>query len=293
MKKTWIKVKRGLLTPRHREALGIRVWLYMYMIDQADWETGKIFGWRDKEEAENMGMPWKTLQKQRQKLDRDNYISCKLVGDKQEITIHNWTNPREYSGQVYNELEGVPKNGYSTREGVSKVGTLPFNSHITLNNDGIEYIELFPDKLKDSPEFVAKWGEWLEYRKKARKKKVSEYAAKRQAKHLGKYNVLDAIKVIEISIANDYQGLFDLKDNGKRNQNPPAEMAGKGWDESDSDFVPDELDPGEYICKVCWCTPCICDGVKAQQGDEFERVRTYNHMLQRYEIHHFRVLEEV
>jgi DnaD/phage-associated family protein len=148
MKRTWIKIKRGLLAPKHRDKLGIRVWLFMYMLDICDWETGKILEWRDKEAALDMQMPWRTLQQQRQKLAEDDYISCVQKGDKQVITILKWTNPREYSGEVYNPTGGgtenyvptggdtqsyVPPEGTNegTNEGISKPSTLPIRSHIT------------------------------------------------------------------------------------------------------------------------------------------------------------------
>lgn len=145
MKKTWIKIKRGLLTPEHRNKMGVRIWLYMHMIDRVDWETGVIYEWRDKDEAEDMGMPWRTLQDQRQQLEADGYITCLQVGSHQNITIHNWINPREYSGKEYNpkgegygevrtppmgvdELEGT---GEGTTSPYREFRTLPIESHIT------------------------------------------------------------------------------------------------------------------------------------------------------------------
>ena len=121
MKKTWIKVKRGLLRPEHRENLGIKVWLYMYMLDRVDWETGTIFGWKDKDEAEDIGMPWRTLQKQRQEIEELGYITCIKQQYSQDIVVHKWTNPREYTGvgvklNSLNEMqkvtEGVPSYGF-------------------------------------------------------------------------------------------------------------------------------------------------------------------------------------
>ena len=144
MKKTWIKIKRGLLAPKHRNKLGIRIWLYMYILDQADWETGKIFEWRDKEAAEDLQMPWRTLQQQRQQLDEDGYISCVQSGNKQIITINNWTNPREYSGEIYNNAKGGTQSSVhpkpkgtnegtneGTNKGVRKPSTPSYRSHIT------------------------------------------------------------------------------------------------------------------------------------------------------------------
>jgi len=101
-KKTWIKVKRGLLDPKHRKALGIRVWLYMHMLDIVDWETGIIDEWRDKDAAGDLDMPWRTIQGQRQQLENDGYIICEQTFQCLRITIHKWINPRKYSGEVLN-----------------------------------------------------------------------------------------------------------------------------------------------------------------------------------------------
>lgn len=101
-KKTWIKVKRGILKPKHRKALGIRVWLYMHMLDIVDWESGIINKWRDKDAAEDLDMPWRTVQDQRQHLETDGYITCEQSFQCLRITIHKWVNPRKYSGEVLN-----------------------------------------------------------------------------------------------------------------------------------------------------------------------------------------------
>ncbi len=154
MKKTWIKIKRGLLKPEHRERLGIRIWLYMYMLDKVDWETGKIYGWKDKDEAEDFGMPWRTLQKQRQEIEEADYITCVKRKYTQEIIIHKWTNPREYTGEEYNQEDestqtrvhsednGNESTHESTHQPDSKVGTPSYSSQITNHIDKEEVLKL-------------------------------------------------------------------------------------------------------------------------------------------------------
>ena len=103
-RKTWVKVKRGLITdPKHRLTLDTNIWLYLYMLDIADWETGKIVDWHDKAAADELEMPLNTIRYQRRKLEDRLYISCLQLPRRQEITIRNWVNPREYSGKVYNQ----------------------------------------------------------------------------------------------------------------------------------------------------------------------------------------------
>lgn len=124
-KKTWLLIKRGLVKePKHREAIGNKIWLYMHIIDRADWETGKVFDWRDKDEADDMGMSWRTLQSQRQELESLGYIECKQEEDRQTITITKWVNPRSYSGEVLNTGVGYEKSrtggtGQGTHQGTN------------------------------------------------------------------------------------------------------------------------------------------------------------------------------
>jgi hypothetical protein len=86
--------------------MGESVWLFLHMLDRADWESGKVTEWKDEAEAEEMGMPVRTLREHRRKLEELEYISCAQKQYGQEITIHNWTNPREYSGTVTNKKQG-------------------------------------------------------------------------------------------------------------------------------------------------------------------------------------------
>ena len=111
MKKTWIKIKRGFLQPAHRSKMGIRVWLYMFIIDQADWDTGIVYDWTDKNAADELGMPIGTLRQQRQELETLRYINCYQEGNHQKITILKWVDPRSYSGEVMNNSEGTTEGG--------------------------------------------------------------------------------------------------------------------------------------------------------------------------------------
>lgn len=135
-KKTWIKVKRGILDPKHRDKLGIRLWLYLYLLDNADWETGIIYDWKDKDHGEDSSMPWRTLQGWRQQLEKDGYITCHIRQYNIDIEVHNWTNPREYSGKVYNKKKSVYAKPRTPNTGqvVSKQRTPSYNSHNTNKN---------------------------------------------------------------------------------------------------------------------------------------------------------------
>ena len=124
--KNWIMIKRGLSEdPKHRAAMGVRVWLFMHIIDRANWETGIVSEWRDQEEADDMGMPWRTLQEQRQTLESLGYVTCIQHKDSQSIIIHEWVNPRNYSGGVLNSQKkdtelSVPSDSKGTGKGTGK-----------------------------------------------------------------------------------------------------------------------------------------------------------------------------
>jgi hypothetical protein len=103
-KKHWIYIKRGLSEDsKHRAAMGECVWLYMHIIDRADWETGIAYDWKDEAEAADMGMPVRTLREQRRKLDELDYITCIQRQYSQDIVIKRWIDPRNYSGKVLNQ----------------------------------------------------------------------------------------------------------------------------------------------------------------------------------------------
>ena len=106
MKKQWISVKCGLSRdPKHRQAMGSSVWLFLHILDIASWEDGIAHEWKDEAAAEDMGMPVRTLREHRRQLEELGYITCVQKQYTQDLVIHNWTNPREYNGVVYN-----PKN---------------------------------------------------------------------------------------------------------------------------------------------------------------------------------------
>lgn len=108
-KKTWVKVKRGLLTdPRHRRTLGARIWLYLHIVDRANWDKGAVLEWRDIDEADALEMPIRTLREQRKQLQEDGYITCSKSQHSQQIVIHKWVNPRSYSGKVFNQSDKKP-----------------------------------------------------------------------------------------------------------------------------------------------------------------------------------------
>jgi hypothetical protein len=103
MKKHWIYIKRGLSEdPKHRAKMGECIWLFMHIVDRADFETGIAYDWKDGQEAADMCMPVPTLRMQRRKLAESGYITVNQKQHSLDIVIHEWVDPRSYSSPVIN-----------------------------------------------------------------------------------------------------------------------------------------------------------------------------------------------
>lgn len=136
-KKHWVYIKRGLSEdPKHRAAMGECIWLYMHIIDRADWETGIAFDWKDREEAADMGMEFRTLRYQRQKLESLDYIRCTQKQHSQDIKIMEWINPRDYSAGVVNRRDSQGTNEVAPYEGTNKTAPSEFQGDNQGTNQG-------------------------------------------------------------------------------------------------------------------------------------------------------------
>jgi hypothetical protein len=122
MKKHWIYIKRGLSEdPKHRDKMGECIWLYMHIIDQADWETGIAHDWKDASEAADMGMSVDTLRRQRQKLEDGKYIKSVQRQHGQDIYLYEWKNPRDYGSETKNPRnESLNETLPSSSEGLNQ-----------------------------------------------------------------------------------------------------------------------------------------------------------------------------
>lgn len=98
MKKTFIAIKPGLARDRkHRQQMGEGLWLYLHILDIADWETGKIDGWKDPEVAHELGVSVGWVRKWRKQLASFDYIKCVNRGPKgQTVSITKWVDPRKW-----------------------------------------------------------------------------------------------------------------------------------------------------------------------------------------------------
>jgi hypothetical protein len=118
----------------------------------ADWQTGIVYDWKDEHAAEDRGVDVRVLRDERRRLEDEGYISCKQKQYGQDITIHNWTNPREYSGEVYNKKsQGYekhppsPAQGYAQgdAQGSIKKVTPTYSSKNQISNSSTSIFESF------------------------------------------------------------------------------------------------------------------------------------------------------
>ena len=131
-KKNWILLKRGLSQdPKHREKMGGAIWVYLHILDRADWETGIVYDWKDQDEADDMKLNIRTMRKWRRDLDEAGYITCEQEQYGQKITIHNWVNPRTYSGEVLNKTQGDTEMSPQKTQGDTQGDTQGSINHVT------------------------------------------------------------------------------------------------------------------------------------------------------------------
>ena len=144
-KKTWIKVKRGLLEPKHIEALGTAWYLYLFILDSADWETGTIPEWKDRYAADELLKPLTMIREHRKKLVDEEYITCDQNQYSQKITILNWTDPRRYDGVIQNASEQShvkhePQNNDENEQGTGQGTGQGFSKHSVNENPSLCHI---------------------------------------------------------------------------------------------------------------------------------------------------------
>jgi uncharacterized protein YdaU (DUF1376 family) len=130
-------------------------------------------------------------------------------------------------GNYYNvrlDEEMQKRRNFSESRRNNALGKKAYAEHMEDENENrneniIEYKDGFviPEKL-DTPEFIESFNEFIKYRKKI-KKPLSDMSAKKQIKKLSEFSVNDAIKMIDQTIANGWQGIFEVKDGSNRQGN--------------------------------------------------------------------------
>ncbi len=95
----WSPIWRGLAfdrTAKHRNAMGIALWLYIYFVIHADWTTGTMFR-TVKRIATDMGISDKTIRRWLSTLRRHGYITTSQTGRAVKIQIQKWRSIKKSS----------------------------------------------------------------------------------------------------------------------------------------------------------------------------------------------------
>ncbi len=127
--------------------------------------------------------------------------------------------PRDSRGALYSRVMVNESHISETRRNAGAKGSFATakgcqNSHPPPSKPLISYFlilnSLLPEEFLESEEFWTSWLEWETYRSKT-KKKLSEFAVRKQAEHIVKegWDVQRTIAAINHSIRNDWQGLFE------------------------------------------------------------------------------------
>jgi hypothetical protein len=98
--------------------------------------------------------------------------------------------------------------------GIDTPSIVPVSVPVTDTDKSKEENVLFPPEL-DTEQFKAKWTEWCDYRKRVRKKPVSDLARTKQFNKLAPVGEEVALATIDLSIENDWQGLDPEWLNGR------------------------------------------------------------------------------
>jgi hypothetical protein len=93
----FVKLRVGLLSPEHVDAIGPALWVFLWMLARADWKTGVIHQWTDDECARALGVKLRTVREHRRRLEQGEYIVSKRSNYFLRITIANWVDPRRES----------------------------------------------------------------------------------------------------------------------------------------------------------------------------------------------------
>ena len=163
-RKTFIKVRPGILDPEHRVAIGDAIYLYLYILNRADWKTGKIYDWRDKDAAEDLGYHIQSIRAQRVKLS-PKYILVEQKKYHLEITVLNWEDPRkklDHESDSKRSLSPVESDSQSDSNGDSQSDSngdrmrspLPFNQDIQINREHNTHAENKISRIQNTLESI-------------------------------------------------------------------------------------------------------------------------------------------
>jgi hypothetical protein len=152
MKRTWIKLKRGVLEPKHVNAIGEAWPFFCYLLDGADWESGIVFEYQDKLAADDLGVHVQTIRRWRKRLEAGVYIRTERGQRSSKIVIYKWVNPRLYDERAVvnmpdlsDQKRSLKKKPLSDHEtGILENEADQSDAQVTPENSQSDHAPLFP-----------------------------------------------------------------------------------------------------------------------------------------------------
>ena len=158
-------------------------------------------------------------------LKNDSMIELKTTHKYTQITVCNYESYQNGQHTDGNGNEtGMKSDGNQTEtnKNYKNYKNVKNNKEETILIKEIEIIkkDYFIDLLAvdSKQEFIEAWVEWVNYRKET-KHKVTPLSAKKQIDFLNKQP--NPVEVIEVAIRNSWQGLFEIRKNGKEQNGKP------------------------------------------------------------------------
>lgn len=164
-------------------------------------------------------------------LEKDSMITLKTTHKYTQITINNYDTYQDlrHAEGTLKETKKKPKstlketnnndNNDNNDKKLNPGGYFMHNGIKKIKSD--YFFDLLP--LNSSQIFKDAWTEWIDFRREI-KHKITKSTAKKQLDFLSKHNFPE--KIIEQSIKNGWQGLFELKNEDKSNGRNTNESAG-------------------------------------------------------------------
>jgi hypothetical protein len=231
--RTWFPVSSGLLTPKHYQAIGSALWVFLWLIHHqyrpknGETDTGVVNAGGPVTCAQiglELGIPAETCRKHVAILERGEYVRSESVAGlgKRYFIVNpiRWAlsatkngdtaqrGMTEHGEGVSPNLTGrVTKFGEANKEQRTQVTTKNKTKAIVFNPAEMELPEWLP---RDA------WTEFVEHRKEL-KKTLTEQAAKANIRKLSEFwsKGQDPRTVIDQTIASGWTGLFEAK-TGKK-----------------------------------------------------------------------------
>jgi hypothetical protein len=145
MRDTFVKLRSGLFTPKHVNAIGGAIWLFGYLLDHTDWNTGTMYGYTDADASAALGLSINTIRKYRRILE-PGYISVQKRQHSQDVTIVKWENPKTgeklINGKPVQSDTPVPVSNQSGTQSGTQSGMQPIGNRTTptLDSDNRDQI---------------------------------------------------------------------------------------------------------------------------------------------------------